>query len=200
MDEFDFKSSLLMRPSLCNEKCIEISPSYTYFGLYNSMNEESGQTVTICKCGAQQPFIDISSTELLTQLATGCNYPCIGDDTAQCGSIVHDSMAVYKIYKQNTKRRRRLVTNSKGYDYYITQMSKANTEKSQLQQLSTVKLKYIQTKDSTIIKVIYKLLPANEHSTIQGSIFQSVEANSDQFLQQTIDSFVVCISSLTFPS
>ena len=195
--QFEFKSALLMRPSLCDEKCLEIYPSSTYFGLYNTMDPESGQTITICKCGSNSPFIDTSSTDSFVQLSMECNYPCIGDDTAQCGSITHDSMAVYKRYKQpGDTSRRRLVSNSKDYGYYIRQMSRANTEKSQFKQMSDIKLKSIQPPDTTVIKVIYKLLPANEHSSIKGSIFKSVEANSDQFLQQTIDSFVVCTNAL----
>ncbi len=198
MDRFDFKSTLLMRPSLCSEKCVEIDAKYAYFGLYNTMDSESGQTVTICKCGSNPPLIDTSSTDSVMQLTMECNYPCIGDDTSQCGSITHDSMAVYKVLKQGGNRRR-LISNSKSYGYYIDQMSKATKDKAQLKQMSDIELKSIQMKESTIIKVIYKLLPANEHSTIEGSIFQYVEADSDQFLQRTIDSFVVCCMFLFFP-
>ena len=104
-------------------------------------------------------------------------------------------MAVYKIYNINKNRgrrvRRRLISNSKDYDYYINQMSKATKEKSQLNKLSNVEIKYIQPTDSTVFKIIYRLLPSNQHLSIQGSIFQSFEANSDQFIKQTIDSFVV---------
>ena len=43
----DFKSYSLMRPSLRNDKCIEISKNFKYFGVYSDILKESGQSITI---------------------------------------------------------------------------------------------------------------------------------------------------------
>ena len=100
-----------------------------------------------------------------------CNYPCIGDDTSQCGTIIHDSTAIYKIYN----KKRRLITDSNDFNYYINQMTKAAKQKIELREMTDIQLKNIQYGDNTI--------PSTEHSTMEGNLFKLVEA---------IDSFVVC--------
>lgn len=178
-DKIMEKDKLTMEPALCDEKCATHYPDYGYFGLYNQVDMSSGLRLTICKCGTQRPVLSSTQKAASAQTDMECDYPCYGDETARCGTVSHDSMAVY----QRVSRRRRLSVN-KDYDYYINQISRAQKIKNELH--STTKLTRIQKGDNTVIKIIYAL------ESPGGSYENLADAKADQILQDALAAFAVC--------